>query len=74
MPITLDQAIDTVMELPVDEREMLVDILHSRAIAERRREIAEHAKTTLADFRAGLFRAQSADEVIAELSHATDEQ
>ena len=74
MPITLDQAIDTVMQLPIGEQEMLVEIVRNRTISERRHELATNAQASLVDFRAGLLRPQTADEIIAELRQATDDQ
>jgi len=74
MSITLDQAIDSVMQLPIGEQEMLVEIVRNRTIAERRRDLATHAQASLTEFRAGLLRAQTADEIMAELRLATDEQ
>lgn len=47
--------------------------LLTRTIAERRHELAAHAQTSLADFRAGLLRTQSADEIVTELRRALEE-
>ena len=71
--ITLDQAIDTVMQLPPEQREMLIDILHNRYIEERRNEIADDAQKSLAAFRAGSLKLQSANEVITELRESLDD-
>ncbi|MEG4014054.1 MULTISPECIES: hypothetical protein [unclassified Microcoleus] len=46
---------------------MLIKILQSRHRENRRAEIAADAKKTLDDFRAGKFRQQSAEDVIAAL-------
>ncbi|MEG4864479.1 MULTISPECIES: hypothetical protein [unclassified Microcoleus] len=46
---------------------MLIKILKNRHRESRRAEIATNAQQTLADFRAGQFRQQSAEEVIAAL-------
>jgi hypothetical protein len=64
---TLDQVLDSVMHLPPEQRETLVDILMRREAEARRQEIAADAQRSLARFRAGEYRAQNADEVIAEL-------
>lgn len=42
--ITLDQAIDTVEQLPAEQQEILVDIFYHRHLEKRRGEIAEDAK------------------------------
>ena len=71
--ITLDQAIDTILQLPPEQREMLVDILRNRQIEERRQEIAADARQSIAAFREGKLKVQSADEVIAELHQALED-
>jgi hypothetical protein len=54
------------MQLPAEQQEMLLDILHNRYI-EYRRQIADNARESLTAFRARKLKAQSADEIIAEL-------
>lgn len=71
--ITLDTALDTVMELPPEQQEMLLEILRKRHIQRRRQEIAKDAQESLAAFQAGQLRPQSAAEVIVELRQALDE-
>lgn len=68
--ITLDTALDTVMELPLEQQEMLIDIVRKRHIEHRRQEIAQDAQESLASFRAGQLKPQSATEVIVELRQA----
>jgi len=51
--VTLDDAIETVMKLPPEQQEMLLDILRGRQIAARRHEIAADAEETLAAFHEG---------------------
>jgi hypothetical protein len=46
---------------------MLLEILKRRQSKRNRREIANDAKTSIAEFRAGHTVARSADEVIADL-------
>lgn len=65
-PMTLDQAIDAAMQLPPDQREMLLDILQKRQIESRRQEIADDARESIAMFESGQLRAQTADEIIRE--------
>jgi hypothetical protein len=71
--VTLDKALDTVMQLPPDQQEMLLDIVRSRHIERRRQEIAEYAQQSLAAFRAGQLKPQTASEVIAELRREMDD-
>jgi hypothetical protein len=65
--ITLDEALETVSQLPAEQREMLEQILHRRRIDEQRREWAQNARESAQAFHAGQGRPQSAEEVIAEL-------
>jgi len=71
---TLDMALDITMQLPPEQREMLLDIVHQRDIEARRQEIAETAKASIAAFHEGKLRPQSADEVISELRHALEDE
>jgi hypothetical protein len=71
--VTLDQAIDTALQLPPEQREMLVDILRNRQIETRRQEIAADAGKSIAAFREGKLKAQSAEEAIAELHKALED-
>lgn len=65
--ITLDDAIDVAMQLPPDQRDMLVEILRHRQIEARREEMAQSAKEEIAAFHAGQLTPQSAEEVIQDL-------
>ncbi len=65
--ITLDQAIKTVMELPQEQQEMLLEIIRRRHIESRRREIANDAATSLEAYRSGEYKIETADAIIEEL-------
>ncbi len=65
--MTLDQALDTVMQLSLEQREVLVDIIQHRDINNRRREMAIDAKEAIADFHASKLKPQSAKEIISKL-------
>ena len=65
--MTLDKVLDEAMDLPLEQQEMLVQILQRRIIERRRDEIATDAATSLAQFRAGKLKVQTASEAIAEL-------
>ena len=66
----MDQAIDTALQLSPEQQEMLVDIWRSRHIEARREEIAADARKSIAAFRKGKLKAQSAEIAIAELHQA----
>ncbi|MGL5833546.1 MAG: hypothetical protein ACRC1Z_10000 [Waterburya sp.] len=65
----LDQVLDEAMNLPLEQREMLIQILQKRMIEQRRDEIAQDAKLSLAEFREGKLRIQTTTEAISELKN-----
>ncbi|MGL5944282.1 MAG: hypothetical protein ACRC2S_28705 [Waterburya sp.] len=65
----LDRVLDEAMNLPLEQREMLIQILQRRMIEQRRDEIAQDAKLSLAEFREGKLRIQTATEAISELQN-----
>ena len=70
--VTLDQVIDSALQLPQEQCEMLLEILRNRQIDIRRLEIAADARSSIDEFHEGKFKAQSAKAAIAEL-HETAE-
>lgn len=70
--VTLDEALDTIMQLPREQQEMLMEIWYRRRIEARRQEIARDAQDSLAAFRAGQYTPQPVDSVIAELRASLD--
>lgn len=72
-PITLNQALDTVTQLPPQQQEMLLDILQHRLHEARRDEIAESARQAQADFQQGRLTAQSAAAVIQNLHQSLED-
>ena len=71
--VTLEQALETALQLPDEQQEMLIKILQNRHHENRRTEIAVDAQQTLADFRTGKFRQQSAKNIIASLRQSLNE-
>ena len=63
----LDKVLDAAMELPLEQQEMLIQILKNRIVENRRDEIATDAAASVAEFQAGRFKVQTAAEVIQEL-------
>jgi hypothetical protein len=72
---TLNEVLDAVMELPTEQQEMLIQIVHQRMRDNRREEIAKGIEVSISEFRAGKFKAKPAAEVIIDLRLllATDE-
>jgi hypothetical protein len=64
---TLNEVLDAVMGLPVEQQEMLVQIVRQRTIENRREEIAQAAEVSIAEFRSGKLKVQTAVEVISNL-------
>ncbi|HEC83648.1 MAG: hypothetical protein DRR08_10415 [Candidatus Parabeggiatoa sp. nov. 2] len=71
--MTLDQALDTVMQLSLEQREMLINIVQHRDIENRRREMAKEAREAIADFHAGKLKPQSTQEIISTLHQSLNE-
>ena len=71
--MTLNAAIETVMQLPHAQQEMLLEIIHRRHIEQRRKEMTQEAQSTLAAFRLGQFSPQPVHVVIDELRAALNE-
>ena len=70
---TLDRALETVMQLSLDQQELLIEILRQRHLEASRDEIAKEAKESLAAFKAGKLKPQSAEAVIAELRRSLND-
>ncbi len=70
---TLDRALETVMQLSLDQQELLIEILRQRHLEASRDEIAKDAKESLAAFKAGKLKPQSAEAVIAELRRSLND-
>jgi len=72
MTMTFEQVVETIRQFPVEQQEMLIDLIRGWRTEARRREIARDAQESLAAFRSGQLEPQSAQEVIAELSEGQE--
>lgn len=70
--VTLNHALDVVMQLPHQQKQTLLEILWRRQIEERRDEIADNAREAIQAFHAGTLREESVEELLARL-HASVE-
>ncbi|MEM8502096.1 MAG: hypothetical protein AAF716_02965 [Cyanobacteria bacterium P01_D01_bin.1] len=70
---TLNEVLETALELPEEQQKMLIDILQRRYAEKRREEIARDAQRTLDDFRSGHLKAQPIEDIIAELNQSVDD-
>ena len=65
--VTLEEAISTVNQLSIEQREMLLEIVKNQMIEARREEIAQDAKEAIAAFHRGELKPQPIEEIISEL-------
>ena len=70
--VTLAAAIEIVEQLPIDQQDLLVQIIRQRQIERRRDEIAENGREALAAYRAGELKSYTAEEAIVELRNMLD--
>lgn len=75
MPVMvhLDSVLDQIDQLPLEQQDILADVLSRRRIEQARKQIAADARESLALFRAGKLQARPVDEVIASLEAALAE-
>ena len=64
---SLDRILDEAMALPINQQEMLLQILQCRVVEHQREDIAQDAIEALAEFRSGKLKSQTAPEAISEL-------
>ncbi len=65
--VTLEDAILTVNQLSIEQREMLLEIVKNQMIEARRDEIAQDAKEAIAAFHRGELKPQPIEAIISEL-------
>jgi len=65
--VTLEEAILTVNQLSIEQREMLLEIIKNQMIETRREEIAQDAKEAIAAFHRGELKPQPIEDIISEL-------
>jgi hypothetical protein len=65
--ITFENALEMVDQLPIEQQEMLVDIIQKRHAEVRRREIIQECREALAEYREGNLEALTAEEAISDL-------
>ncbi len=74
MAMTFEQVVETIRQFPAEQQEMLIDLIRGWRAETRRREIARDAQESLATFRSGQLKPQSAQEVITELRQLSESQ
>ena len=66
--ITFEQALEIVEKLPLEQQELLIDILQRRTNALKRQELAKTSQEALAEFHSGILTPQTSEKAIAELN------
>jgi len=66
--LSINEALNKIMEMDFATREMLLEILQKRQAEERRKEIARHGRQAKAAFDSGKTEAISATELIKRLN------
>jgi len=67
--VTINSALEDIMQLDFASREILIEILQKRQIEARRDEIAKTAKKSLIEFQSGKNVPLPADDIIAKLNN-----
>ncbi|HEY0899475.1 MAG: hypothetical protein ACO1NS_08875 [Daejeonella sp.] len=65
---TIDSALQEIMRMDYNSREMLLEILQKRQIEARRNDVAKSAKQSLKDYHSGRITPATADEVKTRLN------
>jgi hypothetical protein len=71
--VHLDSVLDQIDQLPLEQQEILADVLYRRRVEQARKQIAADARESLALFHAGKLQARPVEEVIASLEAALAE-
>lgn len=74
MTLAFEQIVDTVMQLPPDQQDILADLLRGWRIEARRREIARDANDSLNAYRAGKLRSKPASAIINQLHESVEDK
>jgi hypothetical protein len=64
---TFADVLDAAGNLPVEEREELVELLHKRTIEERRAELSREVKNARSDYKNRKYAVSSADDIMKEI-------
>ena len=71
--VTLEEALMTVNQLSIEQREMLLEIVKNQMIEARREEIAQNAKEAITAFHRGELKPQPLEDIISELQETLTE-
>ena len=70
--INFGETLDLVMNLPTNEKEMLIDIVNKRLIDEQRSELADYAAKVRNAYLRSEIKSKPFDDIIKELNETED--
>jgi hypothetical protein len=65
--LTFEKLLDTIEDLPIDQQELLMNIVSHRLADKRRQQLAQECRDGLAEFHSGQLKPMTAEEAIADL-------
>ncbi len=65
--MTFEAVLDAFGQLPLEQQEVLIDILKKRNTEARRSQILEECYEGLAEYRSGVLKTQTVEEIMADL-------
>ncbi len=66
-PLSFGEVLETVEQLPLEDRETLIDIVRRRIVEQRRAELAKDIREAQEEFKAGKVRPVTPDELMKEI-------
>ncbi|QUS62287.1 hypothetical protein IQE94_17205 [Synechocystis sp. PCC 7339] len=65
--LTFEKLLDNIEDLPIDQQELLMNIVSHRLADKRRQQLAQECQEGLVEFRSGQLKRMTAEEAIADL-------
>lgn len=65
--ITLDKMLESIALFPLDEQQMISDIVHKRVIEEKRKLLANSVKESLEEYNSGATKSGSVDNFLNDV-------
>ncbi|MBD2652019.1 hypothetical protein H6G45_00635 [Synechocystis sp. FACHB-383] len=65
--LTFEKLLDNIEDLPIDQQELLMNIVSHRLADKRRQQLAQECQEGLVEFRSGQLKPMTAEEAIADL-------
>ncbi|HSJ57749.1 MAG TPA: hypothetical protein VLC95_11250 [Anaerolineae bacterium] len=66
--VSFADVLEAADQLPLDDQEMLADVLHRRVVAQRRRRLVAEVREAQEEYEAGRTREVTPEEIMAEIS------